>query len=136
MKQRKEGKLTDQMDGFAIKKINFNDYEISFRRWLVSQIDSQSMSMEEARERFNLSGREYRRIIGKWQESYSEDYQLSLSLMSSKEKADHKELEKRINELENQLEKARMRNVALNTLIDVAETQFKIPIRKKPGAKQ
>lgn len=136
MKQRKEGKLTDQMDGFAIKKINFNDYEISFRRWLVSQIDSESMSMEEARERFDLNGREYRRIIRKWQESYSEDYHLSLSLMSSKERADHKELEKRIKELEAQLEKARMRNVALNTLIDVAETQFKIPIRKKPGAKQ
>ena len=29
-----------------------------------------------------------------------------------------------------------MKNVALNTLIDVAENQFKIPIRKKPGAKQ
>jgi transposase len=25
---------------------------------------------------------------------------------------------------------------ALNTLIDVAEDQFKIPIRKKPGARQ
>ena len=136
MKQSKEGKLTDQMDGFAIKKINFNDYEISFRRWLVSQIDSKTMSIEEARDRFHLSGREYRRIIRKWQESYSEDFNLSLSFMSTKERADNKELDKRIKELEKQLEKAQMKNVALNTLIDVAENQFKIPIRKKPGAKQ
>jgi transposase len=136
MKQSKEGKLTDQMDGFEFKKINYADYEISFRRWLVSQIDSQTMSMEEARDRFHLSGPEYRRIIRKWQENYSEDFHLSLSFMSSKERSDNKELEKRIKELEKQLEKAQMKNVALNTLIDVAENQFKIPIRKKPGAKQ
>ena len=61
---------------------------------------------------------------------------VSLRFMSSKERADNKELEKRIKELERQLEKARMKNIALNTLIDVAETELKIPIRKKPGAKQ
>jgi transposase len=34
------------------------------------------------------------------------------------------------------LEEAELKIKALNTLIDVAEDQFKIPIRKKPGAKQ
>ena len=34
------------------------------------------------------------------------------------------------------LEEAQLKIKALNTLIDVAEDQFKIPIRKKPGAKQ
>ena len=38
--------------------------------------------------------------------------------------------------LEQQLEDARMRNIALDTLIDVAEEKLKINIRKKPGAKQ
>lgn len=136
MKQSKEGKLTDQMDGFEFKKINYADYEISFRRWLVSQIDSQTMSMEEARDRFQLSGREYRRIIRKWQENYSEDFHLSLSFMSSKERADNKKLEQRIKELEKQLEQAKMKNIALDTMIDVAETELKISIRKKSGSKQ
>jgi transposase-like protein len=35
-----------------------------------------------------------------------------------------------------ELEEAQLKIKALNTLIDVAEDQFKIPIRKKPGAKQ
>jgi triphosphoribosyl-dephospho-CoA synthetase len=34
------------------------------------------------------------------------------------------------------LEEAELKIKALNTLIDVAEEQFKIPIRKKPGARQ
>jgi len=38
--------------------------------------------------------------------------------------------------LEKALEEAQLKIKALNTLIDVAEDQFKIPIRKKPGAKQ
>jgi hypothetical protein len=38
--------------------------------------------------------------------------------------------------LQKALEEAQLKIKALNTLIDVAEDQFKIPIRKKPGAKQ
>ena len=38
--------------------------------------------------------------------------------------------------LKKALEQAELKIKALNTLIDVAEEQFKIPIRKKPGARQ
>jgi transposase len=38
--------------------------------------------------------------------------------------------------LKKALEEAELKIRALNTLIDVAEEQFKIPIRKKPGARQ
>jgi len=56
--------------------------------------------------------------------------------MSSKDRADNRELEKRIEELEKQLELARMKNVALNTMIDIAEQDYKLSIRKKSGPKQ
>jgi hypothetical protein len=51
---------------------------------------------------------------------------------SSKEK----ELEAKIQELQRKLEYEQLRTLALNTLIDVAERDLKISIRKKPGAKQ
>ena len=41
-----------------------------------------------------------------------------------------------IKTLQQALEEAKLKIVALNMLIDVAEEQFKISIRKKPGAKQ
>jgi transposase len=39
-------------------------------------------------------------------------------------------------QLSQQLAEARLKITALETMIDIAETQFKIPIRKKRGAKQ
>ncbi|MGQ8338991.1 hypothetical protein ACUNWD_20725 [Sunxiuqinia sp. A32] len=136
MKKGKELMLTDSMEGFEEKKIDYNSYEVSFRRWLVSQIDSGNMSNQEARERFSLPPWEYKKIIRRWQERYSDEIHLTLRSMSSKERTDQKALEKRIKELEKQLELAQMKNVALNTMIDIAETDYKLEIRKKSGPKQ
>ena len=135
MKKGKEAMLTDNMEGFEQKHINYNDYEISFRRWLISQIDANKMSFQKAREQFSL-GKESTRIIKNWQTRYSDELHLSLQSMSSKERSDNKSLEKRIKELEKQLELAQMKNVGLNTMIDIAEQDYKLEIRKKSGPKQ
>ncbi|BAV04552.1 hypothetical protein FLA_2815 [Filimonas lacunae] len=56
--------------------------------------------------------------------------------MTEAEKKKLEELEKQVKLLQKQLEHAEIKNIALETLIDVAENDLKIPIRKKPGAKQ
>ncbi len=94
------------------------------------------MSMQDARDRFHLSPTEYKKIIKRWQERYSDELHLSLRAMTTKDRADNNELEKRIKELEKQLEMAQMKNVALNTMIDIAEKDYKLEIRKKSGPKQ
>jgi len=38
--------------------------------------------------------------------------------------------------LKQELEEARFKNVVLETLVDVAERELKVPIRKKYGAKR
>jgi hypothetical protein len=45
------------------------------------------------------------------------------------------QLKKRINELENQLKDAEMKAIAFSTMVDIAEKEFKIPIRKKLNTK-
>ena len=136
MKKGKEAMLTDYMDGFQEKQINYNDYEVSFRRWLISQIDSGNMTCQEARERFSLPIWDYKKIIRRWQGRYSDKIHLSLRAMSAKERTEVKALEKRIKELEEQLERAQMKNVGLETMIDIAENDYKLEIRKKSGPKQ
>ncbi len=56
--------------------------------------------------------------------------------MSEQEKQELEALHKRVKELENHLEHAKMKNVALETLIDVAEEKLRVSIRKKSGPKQ
>ena len=136
MEKSKEAMLTNHMEGFHVKEINYNVYEISFRRWLVSQIDSEQMSYQDARDRFHLSPTEYKKIIKNWQGKYSDELHLSLQAMTTKDRADNSKLEKRIKDLEKQLELAQMKNVALNTMIDIAEQDYKLEIRKKSGPKQ
>ncbi len=132
----KECMLTDQMSGFKKESINYNSYEISFRRWLISEIDADRMSIQEARDRFKLSPSEYKRILKRWQERYSDELHVSLQAMSSKERSDNSKLDQRIKELEKKLELAQLKNVALNTMIDIAEKDYKLSIRKKSGPKQ
>ena len=46
------------------------------------------------------------------------------------------ELQQKIADLEKQLEWQKLRADALDTMIDVAEKQLNVPIRKKPGTQQ
>jgi transposase len=45
------------------------------------------------------------------------------------------QMKKRIAELENQLKNAEMKAIAFSTMIDIAEKEFNIPIRKKANTK-
>ena len=45
-------------------------------------------------------------------------------------------LQNEVRELKQELEAARIKNVVLETLVDVAERELNIPIRKKYGAKR
>jgi len=54
----------------------------------------------------------------------------------SKKPTQELELENRIKELEKKLEHEKLRSMALDTLIDIAERKYKISIRKNSGAKQ
>jgi len=45
------------------------------------------------------------------------------------------QLKKRIAELEKQLKSAELKAIAFSTMVDIAEKEFKIPIRKKLNTK-
>jgi len=128
--------LTDNMEGFIRERVDLSKYETSFRRWLVCEIESGRMTWQEARSRFGLPYHFDRLYRHYWQPRYADEIVLTLPLMSAKERTDNQQLEKRIKELEKQLELAQMKVVALNTVIDIAEKNYKLEIRKKYGPKQ
>lgn len=127
--------LTDNMEGFKQESVDLKQYETSFRRWLVQEIESKRMSWQEARSRFQLPFRFDITYKG-WQKKYSQEIILSLPLMTAEERINLKKLEARNEELEKQLELAQMRLTAVNTMIDIAEKEYKLEIRKKSGPKQ
>jgi hypothetical protein len=113
-----------------------NENKEAFRRWLVREIVSGRMTRKEALERFDLGNNSQTQLLTEWIKLYSPSIPVTLPVMSDKEKQRLEALQKQIKELEKQLENAQMKNVALETMIDVAEEQLRIKIRKKSGPKQ
>ena len=133
--EKQTSNLTDNMEGFKQESVDLKQYETSFRRWLVQEIESKRMSWQEARSRFQLPFR-FDITYKEWQKKYSQEIVLSLPLMNAKDRIDIKKLEARNKELEKQLELAQMRLTAVNTMIDIAEKEYNLEIRKKSGPKQ
>jgi transposase len=71
-----------------------------------------------------------------WIKSYLKNKENFMSKKSKKTLPPSLDHEKELSTLKKQLEEERLKNIALQELINVAEKQFNIPIQKKPGAKQ
>lgn len=106
------------------------------RRSLVRAIEEGGMTIHEARLAFQLpSNMMVKRYLLQAEKEKAELERMS-TLMDKNEVRSEAISSEDIVALKKALEEAELKIKALNTLIDVAEDQFKIPIRKKPGAKQ
>ena len=70
------------------------------------------------------------------QEKYSTSSMNSSPKKSSSQEQSVEELQKKIATLEKQLQWEKLRSEALDTMINIAEKDLNIHIRKKPGAQQ
>ncbi len=107
-------------------------YSESLKREVVREIKLGNLSKEEAKRKYSIRGHS---AITKWIHKFegkSTDY---LKIMDYK-KSDKEALIKRIKELERQLEDEQIRAEGLSKMIDIAEEQLKITIRKKSTTKQ
>jgi transposase len=116
-----------------MEKKSFSNAE---KRWIVRELESGRMTMGEAREMVSIITEHSWTLINKWKHKFGSDIPLTLPVMTEKEKAKLEAAQKHIKKLEKSLEDAQMKNAALETMIDLAEQIFKIPIRKKSGPKQ
>ena len=120
----------------ASKKGHFSQQE---KRSIVRAIQEGLMTIFEARAAYRVNSTV---TITKWiKESKRENAELvasNLSVMTNKKQNQQPDPDskKALAEALKKLEEAELKVKALNTLIDVAEEQFKISIRKKAGARQ
>jgi transposase len=111
-----------------------------FKLQVVQEYLSTGMSQKELMQKYNIGGNN---TIKLWMRKFDlrlpSQQQIELQRIMSKEKEKtpyERELEAKVKRLEQQLEDERLRTLALSTMIDLAEKEFRIPIRKKSGAKQ
>ena len=78
-------------------------------------------------------------VLNNWVTAYKKQIEaglVTLPPMTEKQRLDVQDLRQRNKELERALKDANLMILALNTMIEVAEGELKIPIRKKRGTKR
>ena len=106
------------------------------KRSVARQVEQGVLTAHAARQTYGISGN----TLNRWlRESLKENIELAVYDPIAMEKNPEEQpdaLDPEKQALKKALEEAQLKIRALNTLIDVAEDQFKIAIRKKPGARQ
>jgi transposase-like protein len=115
-----------------------------FKRMVIGQVSTGLMNKQEANLRYGIKGKS---LILNWQRNYEKYGRCCVALPgnhtlsglktkkpSSKTIAPE-ELQAKIERLERQLEDEQLRSEAYQRIIDIAEKEFDIPIRKKPSTK-
>jgi transposase len=125
-------------------------FTINERHQIIQELFSSQRSKQQIWKKYTGEDREHGTLL-KWMRqlgynarSYrSTTFDENISLMNKKQNIPTTgmdsfailQLEKRILELESQLKDAEMKAIAFSTMIDIAEKEFNIPIRKKHNTK-
>jgi len=112
-----------------------NLYSEAFKRRVVREVVSGILTKDGAMRKYNIGGKT---TVLKWCRKYGsqEELGVKVKIMTQKEDDENTVLKRRVKELEKSLGDSRFKNEVLETLVDVAEQELNIKIRKKFGAKQ
>jgi len=112
---------------------NVNYYSDEFKKYVVNEVLSGHIGKDEARRRYKIKGKS---AVLNWIRKFGEQQTFEMRKKGHPLNGITSELEIENKRLREELELERLRVLSLNVMIDLAEEQFKVPIRKKLGAKQ
>ena len=120
------------------RQVNKLTDEVQFQ--IVQEYLNTSTNQKELKEKYNFRGNNN---INYWMRKFGlsklseEQIELHQAMAKETQKTSlEQELELKIKKLEEELKREQFRTKALNTMIDIAEREMKVDIRKKPGAKR
>ncbi len=121
-------------------KTKVKKYTDDFKLMVVQDYLSSDISQSALKKKYNFGGN---KNIYNWMRKFgfskpSEDQKGLHQVMAKEEQksASEQELELKISKLEEELKREQLRTKALNVMIDIAERDLKVDIRKKSGAKR
>lgn len=110
-------------------------FSVAFKKAVVKEVLSGKINKEQAKHKYGIAGNT---AILNWIRKFEAEKkeQMSGKKTINLSPTEQHELELENKRLREELEIERLRTLSLNVMIDIAEDQFKIPIRKKSGTKQ
>ena len=121
-------------------KLKVKRYSDELKLQVINEYLTTGASQQELMAKYDFGGcGNFSRWMSKFGVTAPDQEQIVIHSVMAKEvekSVKEKELEARIKQLEKDLEFEKLRVRALDIMIDIVEKDYKIPIRKKPGAKQ
>lgn len=118
-------------------------YSDGFKRRVIEEIQQGLLTCEGARRKYRIGGK---MTVSNWYKKYHQSLLdqnplwsvdgFTLTRMHKDEHPTIRELKERIRALETALADEKIKSMAFETMIDLAEEHYQIPIRKNSGAKQ
>ena len=108
-------------------------FSVAFKKAVVKEVLSGKINKEQAKHKYGIAGNT---AILNWIRKFEAEKKEQMSGKKTISPTEQHELELENKRLREELEIERLRTLSLNVMIDIAEDQFKIPIRKKSGTKQ
>lgn len=110
-------------------------YSTAFKQKVISEIESGQLSIEQARKIYDIGGSS---TISKWIKKFGKNHLLGkIVRIEMRDEIDQlKKLEKEKAELERALAKAHLKILSLETIIESAEEELGIDLKKSTGTKQ
>lgn len=121
------------------KRINF--YSDEFKMQVVQEYLNSELTQPELLEKYSIKGSSsiinWMRKFGLKEASIQHRNNYTTIMSKARKKTSQElSLEAKVKELEKALEYEKLRTLALDTMIDIAEDKLNISIRKKSGTKQ
>lgn len=116
-----------------LEQFSFTD---EFKEKLVLLVMYQNQSVKETAKNYNLPNTY---ILNNWINLYKKKLEkgaVTITAMDPTKRKDPAALKLQIKQLEKALAKANVMIYGLNAMIDYAEKELKVPVRKKRGSKQ
>jgi transposase len=121
-------------------KRKVNHFTDEFKFMVIQEYLNSDISLAELKKKHSIRGNG---CVSDWMRKFGTSEitveQINLQHAMSKEEDKtprERKLEAKVKELEKALEQERLRTLALDTMINIAERDLKISIRKKSGTKQ
>lgn len=118
-------------------------YSNEMKLKVIDQVLTEGISMTEVSRRYNIGGK---CTVSRWISNFKDQNHQTINpshddmvrRLSEEEdpKGEIARLREKIKQLEDQLEYEKLRSEAYETMIKLAEKEFKLPIKKKFGARQ
>jgi transposase-like protein len=115
----------------------YRQFQEAFKLQVIEEVLSGQLTKEQARRKYNIKGSS---AILNWIRSFGvancKTVPAYFAAMKAQQNLTQEELLKRVRELERALEDAQLRVEGYSRMIDIAERELKISIRKKSNTKQ